>query len=311
MRPGGGGVTGGGGGGISGGRGTITSSPEFGGTIKWIDSLGQTSPVMTGVVGEKKEEGEADADIYEVKKACEEMKPVLVFFSKPKDLLAFGNKAQKDPEVDACAAMDEDLWKRIAITELAKEFVCVRVNVRKADAGLLKKHRVARAPVVALFDFNLKQLNFFSSPKLAWNAFSKVMEATQKKVEADVKKLAKSEEDTPLVQAAKKRANVIEQRETYDDGIELLDKKKYDEAEAKFKKVVESAQDSEWKKEAQVGLVEIKAAKMYEEADRLYTQRRFKECKDLCDKILKECKEARYYGALVTELKNKVAKKLD
>jgi tetratricopeptide (TPR) repeat protein len=287
------------------------SSSEFGGTIKWMDSLGQTTPITTGVQGNKEEEGkEADEEIYEIKKAAEEMKPILVFFYKPKDLLAFGNKAQKDPEVDACTAMDEDLWKRIAITERAKEFTCVRVNVRKADAKQLAKHRVSRAPVVAILSFNLKQLYFSPAPKVSWSAFGKVMDMNQGKVEADVKKLATKTEDTAEIQAAKKRAQVIEQRETYKEALELLDKKKYDESEAKFKKVIEIAQDSEWKKEAQVGLVEIKAAKMYEDADNLYTQRKFKECKEACEKILKECKEAKYHNALVQELKKRAEKKL-
>lgn len=272
--------------------------------------MGHTSPVITNVPGEDKEGQEGSDEIYELRKACEEMKPIMVFFAKPKDLLAFGNKAQKDPEVDACESMDQDLWKRISITERSKEFVCVRVNVRKADPRLLAKYRVARAPVVSIFDYNLKEMHFSANPKITWNAFGKVMETIQNKIEGDVKKLAASKTEDALVLAAKKRAQVIEQRELYDAGLELLDKKKWDEAEAKFNKANEIAQDSEWKKQAQVGLVEIKAGKMLEEAEKLYTQRRFKECKDTCEKILKECKEAKYFGALVQELKAKVDKKL-
>jgi tetratricopeptide (TPR) repeat protein len=265
---------------------------------------------MTGVQGGKGEAEEGESEIYEIRKAAEEMKPVLVFYCKPKDLLAFGNKAQKDPEVDACTAMDEDLWKRIAITERAKEFTCVRVNIRKADAKLLAKHRVSRGPVVAIMDFNMREIHFSPAPKVSWSAFGKVMDSCQARVEADVKALAKKTEDTAQIQAAKKRAQVIEQRETYKAGLQLLDKKKYEESEAKFKKVIEIGQDSEWKKEAEVGLVEIKAAKMLDEADKLYDMKKYKDCKDLCDKILKDCKEAKYHTALVQELKTKAAKKL-
>lgn len=297
---------------MSGGRsgGTIYNSSDVGGTIKWVESMGQTSPVLTNVPGEKKDDQEGAGDIYELAKAREEMKPILVFFAKPKDLLAFGSKSQKDPEVDACESMDQDLWKRLAITERSKEFVCVRVNVRKADPKLLAKYRVARSPVVSIFDYNLKEMHFSANPKISWNAFGKVMETIQTRVEGEVKKLAASKSEEAPVPAAKKRAQVIEQRELYDAGLEFLDKKKWDEAEAKFNKANEIAQDSEWKKQAQVGLVEIKAGKMLDEADKLYTQRQFKECKNLCDKILKECKEAKFFNGLVQELKTKVEKKL-
>jgi len=274
--------------------------------------MGTSSPVATGVPGQSGDGNGGDVEIYELKKACDERKPILVFFSKPKDLLAFGNRNQKDPEVDACDGMDQDLWKRIAITERAKEFVCVRVNVRKADPRLLQKHRVGRAPVISIYDFNLKELYFSSSPKLAYATFGKIMETHQGRVENEVKKIALKTEDTPEIQLSKKRAQVIEQRELYKSGLDLLDKEKWDDAEKKFNKAIEIPQDSDnWKKQAQVGLVEIKAGKLYKEADTFYTQRRFKECKEVCDKILKECKEAKYYGALVQELKTKVDKKLN
>lgn len=273
--------------------------------------MGTSSPVATGVPGAGSDSKEGEAEIYELRKACDERKPILVFFCKPKDLLAFGNN-QKDPEVDACDGLDQDLWKRIAITERAKEFVCVRVNVRKADARLLAKHRVGRAPVVSIYDFNLKELYFSSSPKLSYNTFGKIMETHQGRVEAEVKKIAAKTEDTPEIQLSKKRAQVIEQRELYKSGLDLLDKEKWADAEAKFNKAIEIPQDADnWKKEAQVGLVEIKAGKAYKEADTFYTQRRFKECKDLCDKILKDYKEAKYYTALTKELKTKVDKKLN
>lgn len=258
------------------------------------------------------EDAGKEAEIFELRKACEERKPILVFFFKPKDLLAFGSKAEKDPEVDACDGMDQDVWKRLAITERSKEFVCIRVNVRKADPKLLGKHRVGRAPVVCIYDFNLKELHFSSNPKLAYGAFGKVMETFQMRVEGEVKKIALKTDDTPEIALAKKRAQVIEQRELYKAGLDLLDKKKWEEAEAKFNKAIEIPQEADdWKKQAQVGLIEVKAGKLYEEADKLYTQRRLKECKELCERILKECKESKFYTTLVQELKAKVDKKLD
>ena len=277
--------------------------------MKWVDSLGQLTPVITGV---ESSDGDKDkeAEIFELRKACDEMKPVLIFFNKPKDLLAFGKKARKDPAVDACQAMDKDLWKRIAITERAKEFVCIRVNITKADKQLLKKHRVSRAPVVALFDFYLKQITLFSSPKLNYNLLGKWMDRAEKAVEKEVRKLAKSKEDTPLVQRAKKRAKVLDQRKFYEEGAKELDRQKWSRAEEKFNKAIELAEASEWLKKAKVGLIEIKAGKKFHEAEKLYKIRRFKECKKALETILRDYKEAKYFGALAKEKLKAVNKKM-
>jgi hypothetical protein len=260
-------------------------------------------------------EGEAatdkeDEEIHELKKATEEMKPILVWFNKPKDLLAFGRKSIKDPEVEACDAMSKDLWKRWVITELSKEFVCVRVNTRKADKKLLRSHRVSRAPVVEILDFKLKSIYFSSSPRLKYGALSKVMNRCRKKVETAVKKLAKSDEDTPIVERAKLRAQVIEQRECYDKGVVALGKRNWNKAADNFNKGIAIEQDSEWKKKCKTGLLEIKAGKLFMEAERLYKLRRFKTCKDKLDQIVCDYKEAKYFSALAKELLKKVNKKV-
>lgn len=238
------------------------------------------------------------------------MKPILVYFCKPKDLLAFGAKARKDPQVDACEEMDKDLWARWVITELAKEFVCVKVNVRKADSKLLRKHRVARAPVVSIFDFNLKQVYFTPSPRLRYSALSKVMNNARIRVEAEVKKLAASDEDTPLVHRAKARAQVIEQRELYDEGLTALEKKDWACAEEAFNKAIAIEQESDWKKQCKVGLVEVSAGKAVDEAERFIDRKRFKEAKDILEKVLKEYKEAKYFTAIAKERLEYCNKKL-
>lgn len=265
--------------------------------------------MATGAPVENTEE--ADKDIFEIKKATEQMKPILIYFQKPKDLLAFGKKAVKDPEVDACSAFDEDLWKRWVITELSKEYACVRVNTRKADAQLLRKYRVARAPVIMIVDFELKPHYFTASARLNHSSLASVMERVRKNVESQVKKLSKSEEDSPLVQRAKARAEVIEQRELYDDGLGFLEKQKWNQAEEKFNKALAITQDSEWKKKSQVGLIEIKAGQAFHEGEKLYKLRRFKPCKDLLAATLKDCKEATYFCGLIKELLEKVNKKLN
>lgn len=298
---------------MSGGRGVPTTtlsrgSTDFGGSIKWVDSLGQLSPIATGTATDDKEA--EDPQIWEIAKASEDMKPILVFFAKPKDLLAFGNNAQKDPEVDACTEFDEDLWKRFAITERSKEFTCVRVNVRKADPKLLRQHRVARAPVVMILDFYSKQIFFSASPKMNYSTLGKWMDKAQDKVEAEVKKLAKSDEDSPLVQRAKKRALEIEQREIYDKALVEFEKKRWEKAEELFNNAIAIECDSDWKKKCQTGLIEIKAAKMFLEAEQLYKNKRFKECKEKLDEIAKECKGAQFYAADIKELLEKAVKKL-
>jgi len=280
----------------------------MGGTIKWIDSLGLDSPVATGTPietakGDRKE-------IYEITKAAEEMKPILVYYTKPKDLLAFGKKARKDAEVEACENYNKDLWKRWVITALSKEFVCVRVNVRKAEPKILRQHRVARAPVIEILDFKLKPKYFTASARLNHSSLSRVMDRTRKYVEAAVKKLAKSKEDSPLVARAKVRAQVIEQRELYDAGLGNLEKKRWVKAEESFLKALEIEQDSDWKKKAKVGLIEIKAGKAYYESEKLYKMRRFKQCKELLDKILGDFKEAKFFCGLAKAKLAKVQKKL-
>lgn len=273
-----------------------------------MDSLGQLSPVATGVAAA--EGDKENPQIWEIEKATEDMKPILVFFNKPKDLLAFGNNAQKDPEVDACTALDEDLWKRFAITERAKEFTCIRVNLRKADPKLLRSQKVARAPVIMILDFYSKQVFFSAAPKMNYSTLGKWMDKAQDQVEAEVKKLAKSDEDSPLVQRAKKRALEIEQRETYDLALVEFEKKRWEKAEEIFNKAIAIECDSEWKKKAQAGLVEIKAAKMFLEAEQLYKNKRFKECKEKLDEIAKECKGAQFYAADIKDLLEKAVKKL-
>lgn len=264
--------------------------------------------MATGV--QKAEGEEQKKEIYEITKATEDMKPIVVFFAKPKDLLAFGNQAQKDAEVDACTELDEDLWKRYAITERSKEFVCVRVNTRKADPNLLREYRVARAPVVMILDFYSKQIFFSSAPKLNYQTLGKWMDKAQAQVEGEVKKLAKSDEDSPLVQRAKKRALEIDQRELYEKALAEFETEKWEKAEELFNKAIAVASESEWKKKAQNGLIEIKAGKMFKEAELLYKGKRFKECKEKLEQIGKDCKGYTFYQQDVKDLLEKAVKKL-
>ncbi len=309
-----GGVTPGGGSpGPSGGTPTkrdLTRS-EFGGSIDWVDSDGKSTPKLTGTDSEGEEEnGKGKDGIYEIRKAAEAMKPILVYFHKPKDILAFGKKKRKDPEAEACEDLDGDLWKRWVITELSKEFVCVRVNVRKADRHLLRKNRVARAPVVMILDFNLKHLYFTPSPRLRYTTLSEVMDRSRRRVEIQVRRLARKDEDSALVKRAEFRYDEIRQRDFYSAGAEALGEWDWGKAGANFEKGLAIDRDTEWKQKCLNGLVEIKAGKAVEEAEKLIDGRRYEEARKALEKIVKEFGEAQYFHAIAEDRLERVARKL-
>jgi len=258
---------------------------------------------LTGTFSEeeKKENEKGKDQIYEIRKAAEEMKPILVYFHKPKDLLAFGKKKRKDPQVEACEDLDKDLWKRWVITELSKEFECVRVNIRKADRSMLRKNRVARAPVVMILNFELRPIYFTPSPRLRYSTLAKVMERARQRIERDVKKLARSNEDTDLVKRAKIRAEVIKQRDYYSIGAEALGEWNWRKAESNFKAGLAIEQETDWRDKCQNGLLEIKAGKALEEAERLIDYRRYRMAKKAIEQIVKKYKEAKYFHALAVD----------
>ncbi|MHC4600087.1 MAG: hypothetical protein ACYS47_13880 [Planctomycetota bacterium] len=238
------------------------------------------------------------------------MKPILVFFWKPEDLLGFGEKNKRDPEVAACNRMNKDLWKRWIITELAKEFECVRVNLREADPKLRRKHKVARAPVVAIYDFRLKPVYFTASPKVKFTAFAKVMNRARIKVEKAVKALAGSEEESELAKRARIRSKEIDQRDHYDAGLTFLQKRKWGEAETEFKKGCDIDLDGHWRDKCETGLAEIEAGKIFVHAEKLIKAKRYTEARNALQRILVEFKEAKYFGSLATEKMQKLAAKM-
>jgi predicted transcriptional regulator len=286
----------------------VDQEPE--GTIHWIPSAGLKAPASTGLFAEKDEETGTAEEIFELAKACEAMMPILVFFAKSADEQEFGKKGGKDPESAACADMDKDLWKRWVLAELAKDFVCVRVDVAKADAGLLRKHSVARAPVVVIYDFRLKPLYFASSPRLGHTVLSKAMKRTRMLVEKTVRKLAGSEDESKTVKRARARVQVLDQRDCYDEGLKHLEKRDWARANEAFKRGVEIDRESAWQDKCSVGLAEIEAGKIFVQAEKLIKQKRYQEALVLLQKIMVNYKEAAYFGALAKEKADYAAKKL-
>jgi hypothetical protein len=237
------------------------------------------------------------------------MKPIVIFFAKSRDVLSFGKKI-KDREVEATTHYEKELFGRYAIAELSKEMIMIKVDVRKADKKLLAKtYYVRRAPMVVILDFYGKILYRLSNPKMNWRQLGKVMESAIKKVETQVKRLAKSKEESPLVERAKVRANEIDMREGYAKGLDLTYKKKWALAEKAFQAVLDNKADNAWKKKAEAGMMEIKAGKLFTEAEYAVKKRRYQEAKELLDKVLK-IKESQYYRQLATELIKKVNSKL-
>jgi len=257
------------------------------------------------------EKQEKSKQIWEIMKAAEKMKPILVYFRKPKDLLSFQTKKVKDPEVLASLELEKDLWKRWVITELSKEFVCVRVNARKADRRLLAINRVGRAPVVQILDFNLKPIYFTASTRIRFEAFAKVMESCRKRVERAVKILARRNEETDIVKRAKARAGVLEQRELYGKGLKILEKRNWLRAERIFNKGIAIEQDSKWRTLCKSGLIEIKAGRALVEAEKLISARYFKAAKKALEKIINKYPEAVYFNSIARERWAYVHKKLN
>jgi tetratricopeptide (TPR) repeat protein len=240
-------------------------------------------------------------EIAELLKAQQSMKPILVFYCKSRDINDFGKKTRKDAEVEATVGLDENLWKRWIITELAKAFVCIRVDVRKADVSILRKHHVARAPVIEILDFRLKPIHFSPDARQRVNAVAKVMGQARSRVEKEVRKLAAGEEDSPLAVRARTRARVIEQRDLHDRGLTALEKRRWKEAEKQFQKALAIEQECAWKKKCEKGLLEIEAGKIFVNAEKRIKAKRYAEARDLLAKILADYKEATFFRSLAKE----------
>jgi len=237
------------------------------------------------------------------------MKPILIFFAKSRDVLNFGKKT-RDREVEATTHYEKEIFRRYAITQLAKEFISIKVDTRKADRKLMaKSYYLRRAPMVVILDLYGKSLYRLSSPKMSYRQLAKVMESALKKVEKEVARLAKSKKDDPIVERAKVRFAEIEMRDLCDKGLSYCYDERWDKAEEAFKDVLGRKEDNQYKKKAKDGMMEIKAGKLYVEGHYLYKKKRYQQAKDCLDKVLK-IKESKYYKQMATALLKKVNKKL-
>jgi tetratricopeptide (TPR) repeat protein len=237
------------------------------------------------------------------------MKPILMYFCKSQNVLEFSEKT-KDPEVLATVDFDKEIFARFAITELAKEFINIKVDLRKADMGFLAKtYGVRTAPVIIILDFNANVLYRLASAKLNFRQLGKCMETALKRVEGDVKKLAASKDESPIVARAKTRAAEIEMRDDFGKGMDFACDMKWDLAEKSFKKVIDRTEENKWKKSAQDGMIEVKAGKLFVEGEQAYKNKNYTKSKELLDQVIK-LNESRFWKPQAIELLKKVNKKL-
>jgi tetratricopeptide (TPR) repeat protein len=237
------------------------------------------------------------------------MKPILIFFAKSRDVLNFGKKV-RDREVEATTHYEKEIFRRYAITQLAKEFISIKVDTRKADRKLMaRSYYVRRAPVVVILDIYGKMMYRLTSPKMNYRQLAKVMESAIKKTEKEVARLARSKEASPIVERAKVRYAEIEMRDLVDKGMAYCYDERWDKAEEAFKDVLGRKEDNQYKKKAQDGMMEIKAGKLYVEGNYLYKKKRYQQAKDCLDKVL-TIKESKYFKQMATTLLKKVNKKL-
>ncbi len=237
------------------------------------------------------------------------MKPILIFFAKSRNVLEFSDKV-KDPEVEATVEFDKEIFGRAAVTQFAKEFICIKVDLRKADMGFLAKtYSVRTAPVIIILDFNNNVLYRLASNKLGFRQVAKCMETALKRVETDVKNLAGSKEDSPLVKRAQARFAEIEMRDDYDKGMALACDMKFDLAEKSFKEVLDRKEENKWKKAAQDGMVEVKAGRLFVDGEAAYKNKQYPKAKELLDQVIK-LNESQFWKPQAIELLKKVNKKL-
>jgi hypothetical protein len=138
-------------------------------------------------------------------------------------------------------------------------------------------------------------------PNLTWQVLAVKMKAALKKVEAEVKKIARSREVTPLVERAKARVAEIAMREEYNKGFSYLLSMRWSLADSRFRKLLRREGDSPWKDRARRGLKEIEAGKLVAQAQRALQGKQMELAKDLLRQAM-EIKEARHFGKKAREL---------
>jgi len=228
------------------------------------------------------------------------LKPTLLFFLKrhPAD----GKPYTPDEQEKATSRFYREIFSKKEIIDLAREFICIRVDVAKIAQWKDKlPYRASKAPAIALLDLKEKVVYRTEDPKLLWQTLAKALATVLKKVEGEVKRIARGKEETPEVLRAKARVIEIEMREEYRKAFDFVVAMRWSQAEKRFEEILKRAEENEWKARAKNGAKEIEAGKLVEEAQKALRKRRKPEAKSLLTKAL-EVKGAYYYSQKAREL---------
>lgn len=254
-------------------------------------------------------DAKATEDLAEAEAAAQSMKPLLLYFYKKVSLVAVGSK-KKDKELEECQEMEKE-FKMRALANIAREFVCAKIDVGEADKAILAKYRVKSTPTFVILDLDGK-LAWFQAAKFNWKKVENVLIKIVRTADAKVKKLAAAKDETPLTVRARARLKEIEAREEYEKGEKLYETAQLEKAKACFEKIVAMGLDKDFYNErAQIMLEEIQAAKIYFEACEDIKNKNYAAGKEKLDKILNELKKARSFSAFAKEKLDSIRSKLD
>jgi tetratricopeptide (TPR) repeat protein len=238
------------------------------------------------------------------------MKPLFVYFFKKTNIAAFGAR-KKNPQIKDCEAMAKE-FKMRALTTILREFVCVRIEMDKADSTILKKYRVRKAPTAVLVDLKGKTV-WSCAGKFTWKKVEKILLKHLKRADSMVKKLAKGKEGDPMADRARTRAAEIDRRVQYAKGESYFLRAQWSKAKDIFRKVAAGDDKDFYVKRAAIMLEEIEAAGLYFAAVADIKRKRYQAAKVKLDKILNDLKKARSFATFAREklasIKSKLKKK--
>jgi predicted Zn-dependent protease len=245
--------------------------------ISWVESSGKAG---------------AKGQLAEIEKGAAEIRPFFLYFYTNEPKVADGKKDYA--AMKTCEKVNEELKVR-ALANLLREYVCIRVNVAKADAKVLETHGVREAPTALVLDIqgNLAALHVGA---FGWGDIDLDLQDCLENAETKVRELAGGDEKAPKTVTAKKRLAGIQIRELYAKGEKLFQRARWEKAAETFKKVAaEGKEGNFFKKRVPSMLAEIQAAKLYFEAIEDLRAARKKEAREKLEKIVYEMENSQWF----------------
>ncbi len=209
---------------------------------------------------------------------------------------------KKDYEaLKACSAMEEEFTVR-ALSNILREFTCIRIDVSKADAKALETYGVREAPTCIVLDLEGHMTSLFTGA-VGFGVIDLDLQDCLLAAEKEIRNLAKDKKEEPKGEKAEKedpkvvRARAvlaeIEVRETYARGEQLFQRAQWDKAAETFQEAARlGGKGNFYAERLPVMLAEIKAARLYFEAiEDLRTENRAA-AREKLERIVFEIKEA-------------------